>query len=274
MDYSEANYGSLIFEEVDHSLFQLISASLVVDGNTQIQNQSSVINAFLSTVTFADSTLSDLTFMKTSIQVVSSEASFTNMTIQRLDNPSQTGFILAMMESTLTIKDLAYSGSNSILFKVRTSSVSVSGVTFHNIANSTKLIEVSSSYNVSVSNITSSNSVITGPQLISVSQSLNVSLNMIHIQNSEKNAIYIKDSSVTEMSEIVIENSLEALTVEGSTVSEFRNSSFIKNGGTTTLTGGSLKVIDSIVSMANNTFLSNTAHSGGAIFFTCSSLAN
>jgi len=114
IDYSNNHFGSLFNEREDH-LFKLISASLTIIDNTQIYDQSSIINAFISTADISDSEFTNLTLTETSMQAVVSQLTLENVTIDRVEDSSSLGeqdFILTSLDSTLVMKNIGYSNSD------------------------------------------------------------------------------------------------------------------------------------------------------------------
>ena len=101
-----------------------------------------IINAFVSTILFEDSTIENITFSKTSIQSVFSTLTLNRMVVKNLTNTADTDFILVMLDSSFVVSDLNYSSSNSILFRVRTSSIDIREVNFDTIVNATELGEI------------------------------------------------------------------------------------------------------------------------------------
>ena len=271
--YSRINFTPVLNDDAEESLFQLISASLVIENSSIIRNQSAIVNSFVSEVTFDSSTLTDIEFIDIWIQAVVSQLTMTNMNILNLNNLNETDFILALLDSTLTITDLEYSDSNSILFNARTSSVQVDGITFTNIFNATHLGAIASSSDISVNDISSSNSVVTGTDLFLITETNNVSLSNFDIQNSEKLVLKIEKSNLAMYDSMSIRNCTSSLYIRSSTISEMKNSTFAKNGNGNIPLGGAMQISDSSITMKNSTFTENTAISGGAIYFTCSSMA-
>ena len=228
----------------------------------------------MSTVSFADSFLDNITLSEASIQAVVSTLTMERMTINNLRNPIKTDFILVFLESTLIITTLNYTNSDSILFRVRTSSVVISGIEFNNIINAVELGEIASSYNVSLSAITSTNTQITGPFLFLISSSVNISMTDIHILNSKTIVMKIDSSVFDIIDRLEVKNCSEGIVIKSSEVKEFRNSTFDQNGGGAIFYGGALKIRNSNITFINTSFTQNTAQSGGAIYFTCSSIPN
>ena len=270
-NYSSLNFGSIIFETEAKPIFQLISASLSIQNNTVIYDQSSIINAFVSTVTLQNTTFTNITLSEISIKAVVSTITFENITITHLSNPVQTDFILAMLDSTVIINNMNYSSSDSTLFKARTSSVEIMNIEFNQILNATELVAISNCYNVSMNTIISTDSQITGKDLFRIASSHNVTLTNIDIQNSNSVALRIFSSNVTKINRLNLNNCTEGLIIESSTVLLFEDSVFMKNGGINLIQGGALHMINSDISISSSTFKENIAQRGAAIYFTCSS---
>ena len=204
--YSDSHFNSIILETEEHPLFQLITSSILFESETVIHSQSSILNAFVSEVTFKNSTIRDITFSEIPVQIIVSQLTLEDMTITRLNNLQSVDFMLILLDSTLTISNLDYSLSNSILFNARTSSVQIDGISFVNVRDMTQLGAIADSYNISVNDITSLDAVITGSELLTISTSNNVSLSNIDIQNSEKLALRITKSTLSLMSGVSIRN--------------------------------------------------------------------
>lgn len=271
-DYSVLNFGLIMTKIEAQPIFQLISASLSIIDGTLIYDQSSIINSFISTVTLQNITLTNITMSEISIKAVVSAITFENIIITGLSNPTKTGFILVMLDSTLKITNMNYSDSDSTLFKARTSSVEVVNIQFKEITNTTELFSIFDCYNISLDTVSSSDSQITGEDMFMIFNSENVTLANIDIQNSKNVALRILSSTVTRISGLYMRNCTEGLYIEESTVLLFEKSTFEDNGGITQLGGGALYVKNSDVSISNSTFKENTAQVGAAIYFTCSSI--
>ena len=97
-------------------LLQLIQASLTITNATKIHLQDRLVNSFLSTLIFQDSSLYDMTISDTSIDVIHSILEFNGMTVFNIINPNNNQFILTSSDSEFRINHLSYSDSNSILF--------------------------------------------------------------------------------------------------------------------------------------------------------------
>jgi len=116
-----------------------------------------------------------------------------------------------------------------------------------------------------------SNIQILNEDLISISGSNNVSMHNLNVFNFEKEVVNIESSNISLIDNLNIQNCSGAFKIKSSFISGFMNSNFSQNGGVTSFVGGAIKIYDSSVSMSNNLFTNNTAVSGGAVYFTCTS---
>ncbi|CAI2375458.1 unnamed protein product [Moneuplotes crassus] len=269
--YSDNNFAASIIDNAEDQLFQVISGSLSILSNTKIYDQSIIINAFVSTITFEDSLIENITFGKTSIQSVFTTLTLNRMTIRNLDNTADTDFILVMLDSSFVVSDLNYSSSNSILFVVRTSSIDIKTINFDMITNATKLGEIADCYNSTIDGIHSSNSEVTSDYLFSLDTSNNITLKNFYLSNSVSSVVKIRKSNIALIDQIDIKNCSEGFLIQLSTINLVQNSIFHQNGKSNLLLGGGIQMEDSSVSIRNSTFSNNIAYVGGAIYFSCSS---
>jgi len=107
---------------------------------------------------------------------------------------------------------------------------------------------------------------------MSITSSLNVTLTDINIQHFSKLPLKIVSSSISLMDRIQIRNCSQALDIRSSTITNMTNSTLTGNGGINLAFGGAMKISDSSILVENSSLTQNTAHSGGAIYFTCSSM--
>lgn len=270
--HSNDNFGSIILDQEQDQLFQVISGTLSIISNSRIYDEAILINAFVSTVTFEDSLIENITFAKTSIQSVFSNLTLRNMVINNLNNTLNADFILVMLDSHLVISSLVYSNSDSILFKVRTSSIEISGITFSGIQNASKLGEINGCFDSTIEGISSSNTQISLNEMFTVSETNNISFTNIEIMHSQSLAILVELSNVTLVENLRIQNCSEGLMVKSSTITSIMDSMITHSGGIGILYGGALRITDSVVDIQNISFTNNTAVSGGAVYFTCSSM--
>ncbi|CAI2370008.1 unnamed protein product [Moneuplotes crassus] len=271
--YSNANFGSTIIDIAETQLFQVISGSLLVLNKTKIYDQSVIMNSFVSTISFEDSLIENITFGRTSIQSVSTSLTLNRMTIRNLNNTAETDFILVMLDSRFMVSDLNYSSSNSRLFKMRASSIDISDINFDTIIRAKSLVAVTGCYNSSINALSSSNSRVTDQYLLTIDSSENVTLTKINIKNSQTAVMHISSSNMIKLEGINnIQNCSQAISISSSTIDHIKDSTFDGNGAPELHSGAAIRIIDSALSIQNSSFLRNTADSGAAVSFTCTSI--
>ena len=92
-------------------LIQLVYASLEIQNNTNIFNQTSLVSAYLSSVSISDSNISEIELLETGLEIVTSNLTLSNITISKIINNIGTDFILAISHSEIFITDTIYNSS-------------------------------------------------------------------------------------------------------------------------------------------------------------------
>ena len=72
---------------------------------------------------------------------------------------------------------------------------------------------------------------------------------------------------------LTVKNCSEGVYIENSVIREFRRAMFEGNGHEGKINGGAVEVVGSEVGFMESVFRENIAHDGGAISFTCKSMA-
>ena len=265
-----------LFEEsqayyVDHGespmLFQLVQASLIFTNESKIHSQDSLINSFLSTLIFENSSLYDMAISEVSIKTVQSTLEFNGMTVHNITNSANKQFILANLDSDFKINDVQYSDSNSIMFSLRFSKMSVNNLTFINIVDTHYLFSLFSARSAQISNFKATNSTSQLQNLIDVRYSTGVVFSNFTLANINSTVISVSNSNITEMSGMDIQNSLKAFYIVKSKVTMIRDSVFRHNGREDSITGGAFQLYNSDVSIQNTSFRNNVADTGAGIHF-------
>ena len=265
-DYSNIHFDPFILIEKVEATIQLISALIIFQNNTHIYNQSSIVNSFLSTVTFENSKMSNISLSEIGIEIVSSTLIMENLEITQVNNPLETDFIVALLESDLTLRDITYSDSNSILFRIRTCSIEVSNLDYDNIIGATQLFEIFDGYNTTINDVTSKNSEASLGRLFAVINSENITFTNIYVNKSLSTPIVIENSHLELMDNITIQNSYMGMEIKTSTIDLITSSEFTKNGASTLYEGGGLHISDSFVKIEKTSFTENRARTGAAIY--------
>jgi hypothetical protein len=258
-------------ENSSKSMFNVLSASLEISNESLIHSQDVLINAFLSSIAIKDSEISNITLTGHSISIVASSLEFSNITVSRITTNGNNDFILVSFESSLLIRNIAYSSSNSVLFNLLSSKMSASNLSFTDITNSRYLFETYDWTKSDISNISATNVVTTSQSLISFKSSKELSLTSVVVTGTYQYIIEIDRSHFSNISEVAISKSKKAVFVKNSIIDMFQNSSFHQNGYSASK-GGAIQIYDSEVTFDRILFENNVANVGGAINFDCYSL--
>ena len=204
MEHAVSSFASLINESPNHYLIQLVYASLSISNNTEIYNQTSLINAFLSSVSISDSHIHDIELTGIGMQIVSSELRLSNMSISRIVNNINTDFILAISGSNVIMSETVYSDSQSILLKTRASQVDINGLKVFNITEAVKLLHLTSAYSSTIHNINVNSTSVSSGYLVDITNSDILSIKDIKINRITSTVFSIVNSNITEVLNISI----------------------------------------------------------------------
>jgi len=260
-----------IVDKIDTTI-QLITAALKFQNNAHIQDQTSVINSFLSTVTIIDSQISSISLDTAGLSILSSTLEIDNIQISGIETQSDAFFISASLDSSLDLKNIVYSNSNALLFEVRTSTISVNKINFTNINNAPHLFKIDSSSDSDISDVTSVDAETKSGYLFSVTNSKNMSFNNVNVESSKSTVFRILSSDITIMNNITIKDSYQGMNIEASDITKIVASEFNTNGNLTLTQGGAIHITDSIVNVEDTSFIKNKAKTGAAIYFNCVSM--
>ena len=149
---------SVLAEDPVSSLLQMISASIQISGSTQIYSESVLINAFISNVTISDSVISNISVVDSWVKISNANLILQNVSISSISNPNSIDFIIALLDSSISISFSEFKNSNSNLFNSRNSKVTLNGLVFKNITSANNLYTISDWNNIVISNTTLVNS--------------------------------------------------------------------------------------------------------------------
>ena len=251
------------------SLIQLISASIKIQNSSHIHSQGALIDAFISTVTFNNSIVSDLALKDSNMKIVGSTLELKDMTITNISNPDNVDFIVTSLGSTLLFTNVLYTHSNSVLFNLVSSKMEASNLTFEHINGAYHLFKTFSSDSISIENIQTLNVSSSAISLISVKSTTNCSISHSSFDSIGQLVFEIKRSNQVSLSNVTVTDSQEAVRIFRSNTVAIRNSSFVSNGESSSTNGGAVDIMNSKVSISDSEFINNTASQGAAIYFGC-----
>ena len=261
----------LITDDNAAELIQLISASLIIKDSSYIYEQSTLFNVFMSTLMIENTEISNITISEISVKAVASQLTFTNVKIRNVISSLLADFIFLSLDSKFTITETVFEQSGVRMFNIFSSKLIAQNITMRNINSSTTLFTVYDSNQVNIENLTLLEVSANSGSLINIDRSTGVNMNTVIVQDSTEIVINIVDSKILSLVKLDIKRCKKALNIYNSVVNSIANSVFDNNGGFDELKGGAIVIYNSDVTIKNSTFTSNTAVSGGAIHFDCSS---
>jgi hypothetical protein len=271
--YINSNKETIQSEASSRALIQLISGSVKVLNFTHVHHQDAIINAFVSTVVFENSTISQINMTVNWIEIVSSSLTFSGMDVTAISNLGQNEFIDISSESSMAISNVMYNDSDSILFNLRSSEATIQNVTIENVQDAHHLFELYDTKNVRMSGFNIFNSSSVSESMVSIKNSDQISVNDFIFDGVEKTILIIEKTFLTEIKNLRISKSFSPVSIKDSTIELLSNSIFMDNTSKNTSVGGALNLYNSDVRIVNSTFANNTAESGGAIHFDWNSMA-
>ena len=198
------NQSSVFTTTEAKSLFKLVLASLEISNSTRIHEQSALVNAFISSVIISDSEIYNVEVLQPSIKISSSNLTISGTQIYNVTNPSSSDFIFVLLDSVVVIQDTSFTASSSVFLNSLTSEISVEGLVFSDVQSGKYLLKISDWVNVSLSNITVVNSIVSGEALFNVRNTHVDSISNIVISAIENTIFSLIRSTVDQMTDCEI----------------------------------------------------------------------
>jgi predicted outer membrane repeat protein len=239
---------------------------------TLIHNEEVLISAFISSVSFTDCKVYDIYLVKPAIEVTSSTLKFERNEIKNIRNPSNHRFVLVLLESMLVFEMWSMEDSNSNLFVIRNSEVSINGLAFRNTTSQDSLFDIESSVNVFIKNLTAVNSSTSVKTLYKIRNTGVKLMSEIMVSDAKETVINLENSLVEQFSNSSIFNCSQALTLSSSIIKEMKNVTFSYNGDSKVHYGGAMMLLNSDLTIIDSLFSNNIAQIGGGISHRCRSL--
>ena len=252
-------------------LIQLISAALTIKDSSHIYEQTTLFNVFMSTLIIEDTEISNITISEISVKAVASQLTFTNIKIRNVASSLLADFIFLSLDSNFTIINTVYEQSGVRMFNMYSSKLVAHNLTMIDINSPTTFFTVYDSNHVNVEDLFLLKVTANSGYLINIDKSSGVNMDKVTTQDSSEIVFNIVDSYITSLVNFDIKKCKKALNIRNSVIKNIENSVFEDNGGIEELRGGAIAIYNSDVTIRNSTFTSNTAASGGAIHFDCSS---
>ncbi|CAI2370626.1 unnamed protein product [Moneuplotes crassus] len=249
---------------------QVLFGQLLIKDSSQIYQQQKFVSAYESIVRVQDSSVSDITLSSSSFEIINSDLILENATFSNIMNPLEVVFILISSDSNVNVTSATLKDSQTALFSIQSSNATLQKISFENVTASISLIEAHVGGQFVINNLSLLQSS-AGQQMLLLENTNMISLESIEVSNSEKSLFKALESNFELIKNVSIINSTHSVEILDSAVSNMTNCTFENNGNSSTAKGGAIKMTDSMITIANSTFISNQAFKGGAIAFECSS---
>lgn len=228
-------------------------------------SQDGIINAYISSVTFDNSTISDLVLNRNSIEIVASTLELTDMNVKNISNPGNYEFIVTSLGSTLNIRNVHYSFSDSIFFNLVSSEMETTNLTFLNINRAEHLFKIYDSNSVVMDDIKAINVSTDNLGLFSISNTNDILIRNSDFHNITQLVFDIKQSESINISNCVFTNMSQGAKITNSNLVDMKNVSFANGGASDIQQGGAISIRNSVVAISNSSLINNTAQNGAAI---------
>ncbi|CAI2361915.1 unnamed protein product [Moneuplotes crassus] len=258
------------------TLIQVLLAEIHIINNTQIYESTSVVYCLSSELLIENSFISEIGFIKSPINLVSTIASVNNLTISncsKLDTQDDIAFI-QITSGTLNSSGLNFSNSNFRVAQLSFSSCIMSNIQLTDVVNDKGLIGCLKCQQFELDSLLLQNSYSVSNPLLSLQETLNVELRNIKLSGYQYKLAQFSLSNITVIENLEISNGKQTLEFTESNLLMMKNCSFSNNEETGTSRGGAVQIFNSKINIYNTTFRNNSAYSGGAITFECTSMAN
>ncbi|CAI2363468.1 unnamed protein product [Moneuplotes crassus] len=261
--------------EID-TLMQLLQAEVYIINNTRISNCSSILDSFSSTLRIENSTLFDIDFTQSPMSLVSTTATLNNLEIAnctKLNAQDDISFI-QIISGTLESYGLAIINANYRVAQLSFSTGIMNYTKFTNVANEKGLIGALNCGQFKIDTLLLINTTATANSLISIQGSNDFEVMNIKLSGYQYKLAQFSSSNISLIHNLEISDGKQSLEFVESDLRKMSNCTFSNNAETNVTRGGAIKIIDSKITIEETTFRNNSAYSGGAIAFECTSMSN
>ncbi|CAI2367919.1 unnamed protein product [Moneuplotes crassus] len=253
-------------------LLEIISGSLEISNQTQIYEESEILNLYMTTCVIVESFIRNIKFLKTPFKVTTSTLELHDVSLSNVLDISSREIFLVNDESKFIITNTTYEDSNSMLVNSLSGEIQIVNFKARNISNFPTFAKVYSLKSVLMKNLTFDTLIAMSEEVIKIEESNNISIDSFTTVGLNATVISIMNSVIESINNIKISDSLKAISVVDSHIKKFENSSFTNNGiQDNFISGGAISMFNSDLTVRNTTFSNNTADKAGAIAFECDS---
>ena len=143
-----------------YSAVQTLFSSVKFSNGTNVSNQESIVNGYLSTITIDGLNIENIITSRTLFDAIESDLDVTSMNISGIENIDAHALIFGVsFGSVAQVNELSYTNSDIKLMRVYDAEVHLANTSINNVTTAADMINILNSQNTSIDNlnITSSN---------------------------------------------------------------------------------------------------------------------
>ena len=212
-------------------IIQTISASVIIDGGSIIENQEAVIDSFVSNVTIQNTKIQNCNIAGVSIQITASTLAYNNIYSQNISSKNpDLPMIQVSLDSIMNLFNVTYDTWTAPLFNVLSSSANIMILTLNNTKVTNYLLKFEQTTNATINYLTvlspsstMNNIMFLGAYIDSISNSYFLSWTYIWV--------IMQNSRIRQMSKITVANAiLTGFEFINAQIDMINSSNFMYNG--------------------------------------------
>lgn len=232
-----------------------------------VTNQIGLLDSYASTLGVSSVTISNLDLSEPVIKLGQSSISVDDTVIYNISNTDSIdhSFIEVLFESSIEISGLEYSFANTSLLLVSTAVGNIDDISVHDVKSTSSLIQYYDSEG-SLSNMVINSTVCESDIVINLLSSYNLELSNIAISGITHTILNMFETYNVVADMLTFEDSHHGIDMSEDSSLVLSNSAFTSVGELTqVISGGSIKSINSNLTVTNTEFTDNMAQKGGAV---------
>ena len=249
-------------------VFQLISANLLIRGNSEFYSGQELIDGYISTISIADSSIHDISVKSSYLmKLTGSQVSLDSVSFTQVSSAGTLAAIGATLETTILVENTTFADSTVSFIDLISSYGSFDELTIQNVTAEGSIFNTDKAFEFFLdnSNFTQLHSANELPLNFYRSQLDRIS--NLSISNINQTSLSFRETEVTIIDGLTVSDCLNHVEVVDSSLSLITNSTFERLSSNSTLRGGAVLMQNSNVTINASNFTQNEAQNGGALFF-------
>jgi hypothetical protein len=241
----------------------------MLDNNTTITNQDYFMNTIDSVIEIDELIIENINATQPTFEITQSTFKMSDSTITNYNSSLSNTQLLRLSTSEFEIDNVTYSNSNVSFILSTYSTATINQIKLEQISSYEPVILFYSSdlsmTNSNLNNVSSNYGSIIRAQKSTISE-----INSLTITNTEQIALDFSNTNITEIYNLLIENSTVGLRMDNCNADIIINSNFKTCGTVYNIHGAAIYSQFSNFTLQDSTFDSNKANNGPAVTISCS----